>query len=82
MLASRDDPMIPPDAFSAVRLPPSVRVHWTDRGGHLGFVGRGGVDPDHRWMDWRVVEWVLAQANSAPERTPDNVELALPPLLD
>ncbi len=82
VLAARDDPMIPPDPLTAVSLPPSVRVHWTDYGGHLGFVGRGGVDPDRRWMDWRVVDWVLAQANATPERTPDNVELALPPLLD
>jgi predicted alpha/beta-fold hydrolase len=82
VLASRDDPMIPPDALSAVSLPPSVRVHWTDHGGHLGFVGRGGTDPARRWMDWRVVEWVLAQSGAAPERIPDNVELASRPRLD
>lgn len=61
ILASRDDPMIPCDALAQLRLPPAVRVHVTERGGHLGFVGRRGVDPDRRWMDWRVVDWVLAQ---------------------
>jgi predicted alpha/beta-fold hydrolase len=60
ILASRDDPMIPPHALEGVELPPAVRLHMTNHGGHLGFIGRGGVDPDHRWMDWRVVDWVLA----------------------
>ncbi len=60
VLASRDDPMIPPSALESAKLPPAVRLHMTDHGGHLGFVGRGGVDPDRRWMDWRVVDWVLA----------------------
>jgi predicted alpha/beta-fold hydrolase len=36
----------------------SVRVHLTEHGGHLGFIGRSGVDPDRRWMEWRVVDWV------------------------
>ena len=60
ILASRDDPMIPPVALETAPLPPAVRLHMTDHGGHLGFVGRGGIDPDRRWMDWRVGDWVLA----------------------
>jgi predicted alpha/beta-fold hydrolase len=45
----------------------------SDRGGHLGFVGRAGVDADRRWMDWRVVDWVLAQDGSVvrSQRRPD-----------
>ncbi len=82
VLASRDDPMIPPQALSAVRLPPAVRVHWTERGGHLGFVGRAGADPDRRWMDWRVVDWILSQSGSSAKRHSDSVELASPPHLD
>jgi len=34
----------------------------------LGFVGRGGVDADRRWMDWRVVDWVLAQNDRLARR--------------
>jgi predicted alpha/beta-fold hydrolase len=60
ILASRDDPMIPPHALLNAALPPVVQLHMTDHGGHLGFVGRRGVDADRRWMDWRVVDWVLA----------------------
>ena len=60
ILASRDDPMIPPNGLESVELPPAVRLHMTDHGGHLGFIGRAGIDPDRRWMDWRVLDWVLA----------------------
>jgi predicted alpha/beta-fold hydrolase len=70
ILASRDDPMIPSQTLETAGLPPSVRLHLSDHGGHLGFVGRAGVDPDRRWMDWRVVEWVLFQNQQAPLSNP------------
>ena len=61
----RDDPMIPPECLERIHLPPAVRLHVSDRGGHLGFVGRGGVDADRRWMDWRVVDWVATDGARA-----------------
>jgi predicted alpha/beta-fold hydrolase len=70
ILSARDDPLIPPDALERASLPPTVRLHMTDAGGHLGFVGRGRVDPDRRWMDWRVVDWVLAASReTVPPRS-------------
>ncbi|MEX0679442.1 MAG: alpha/beta fold hydrolase [Pirellulales bacterium] len=60
IVSARDDPMIPPEPLAGASLPPAVRLHMSDHGGHLGFVGRGGTDADRRWMDWRVVDWVLA----------------------
>ena len=65
ILSARDDPMIPSDTLENASLPPAVRLHMSDRGGHLGFVGRRGVDADRRWMDWRVVDWVLATSRRA-----------------
>jgi predicted alpha/beta-fold hydrolase len=67
IVASRDDPMIPCEALERLRLPPAVRVHLTDHGGHLGFVARRGADPDRRWMDWRVVDFVLAADRAAAD---------------
>jgi predicted alpha/beta-fold hydrolase len=61
ILASRDDPMIPPEALARAHRPPCVALHMSEHGGHLGFVGRAGIDADRRWMDWRVVEWVTRQ---------------------
>jgi predicted alpha/beta-fold hydrolase len=66
IVASRDDPMIPPDALARVAAPADVEIRLVDHGGHLGFVGRAGVDADRRWMDWRVVDWVVAQGTRRP----------------
>ena len=68
ILASRDDPMIPVQPLEQISPPAAVEVHFTRHGGHLGFVGRAGVDPDRRWMDWRVVDWVLARGRVGASR--------------
>jgi predicted alpha/beta-fold hydrolase len=60
LLASRDDPLVPVEMFEQLNPPAALSIHLTDHGGHLGFIGRGGVDPDRRWMDWRIVDWVTA----------------------
>ncbi|HVC95274.1 MAG TPA: alpha/beta fold hydrolase [Pirellulales bacterium] len=61
LIASRDDPLVPSVSLEALDMPAAVRLYLTDSGGHLGFVGRRGQDPDRRWLDWRIVEWVLAR---------------------
>lgn len=65
ILASRDDPMIPSNTLESMTMPPEVELRLTDHGGHLGFVGRRGVDADRRWMDWRVADWVAARSSGA-----------------
>jgi predicted alpha/beta-fold hydrolase len=65
ILAAADDPMIPPQPLAGAPLPPAVRLHMSAHGGHLGFVGRRGRDADRRWMDWRVVDWVMAAGSAA-----------------
>lgn len=59
ILTARNDPLVPVEPFVELRLPEAVQLHITDSGGHLGYLSRNGHDPDRRWMDWRVVEWVL-----------------------
>ena len=63
IITSRDDPFVPFEMFSADRVayPACVRLLATDRGGHVGFIGTGGDDPDNRWLDWRVVEIITGQ---------------------
>lgn len=58
LMVSRDDPLIPVRIFEDAEISPSIRLHVTDHGGHLGFIGRPGLDPDCRWLDWRIVESV------------------------
>jgi uncharacterized protein len=68
VLASRDDPLVPFEALAQAKAPPDVTVVLTQSGGHLGFIGRGGVDADPRWMDWRVVDWASQPAPAVERR--------------
>jgi len=58
ILSSRDDPLVASGPLEAAALPSAVRTLITPGGGHLGFLARASGDPDPRWMDWRVVDWV------------------------
>lgn len=61
IISSLDDPMIPPEPLQNAKLSPSVRVHYTNHGGHIGFIGAKGNDPDTRWCDWRIIDWIAPQ---------------------
>ena len=65
ILHSRDDPLIPSHLFELLERPESVTLHLSDHGGHLGFIGVRGVDPDRRWMDWRIVDWLTGRIGPA-----------------
>jgi predicted alpha/beta-fold hydrolase len=76
ILAAADDPVVPSEPLEQVRRSEAVEVHIARHGGHLGFVGRHGDDPDRRWMDWRVVDWVMATCGSGPRdcKTPRAID--------
>jgi predicted alpha/beta-fold hydrolase len=57
ILAAQDDPLIPFAMFAQAELSPSTTLFATERGGHVGFYGKRGVDPDRWWLDWRIVDW-------------------------
>lgn len=57
IITAADDPLVPPDVFERASLSSSIAVHVTRSGGHIGFIGAKGRDPDRRWLDWRVIEW-------------------------
>lgn len=59
ILASQDDPVVCYQPLAELPLPPNVTLCLTKHGGHLGFIGRSGVDPDRRWMDWRLLDWLM-----------------------
>lgn len=60
ILAAADDPLVPAHMLRELRLSPSTTLRIAPRGGHLGFIGARSTDPDRRWLDWRVVDWVVA----------------------
>jgi predicted alpha/beta-fold hydrolase len=60
LLAAADDPLIPCEIFHRARLSPTTRLHLATGGGHVGFIARSSGDPDGRWMDWRIVDWLTS----------------------
>ncbi len=66
ILAAADDPLVPVHMLRELRLSSSTILRIAPRGGHLGFIGARSSDPDRRWLDWRVVEWVVATLGKSP----------------
>ena len=67
ILTARDDTLIPVQSFEQLGDSDHVTVHIASNGGHLGYIARRSADPDPRWMDWRLVDWVKALACAATE---------------
>jgi predicted alpha/beta-fold hydrolase len=61
ILTAANDPIVPVKPFETASYSPTTKLHITPCGGHLGFIARRGRDPDRRWLDWRVIEWVESQ---------------------
>jgi predicted alpha/beta-fold hydrolase len=58
ILTAASDPIIPVVSFERATYAPLTQLVITPCGGHLGFIAKRGIDPDNRWLDWRVVEWI------------------------
>lgn len=58
IISSDDDPLVPAAPLHTVEHAASTQIYITGGGGHLGFIARRGGDPDRRWIDWRVLDWV------------------------
>jgi predicted alpha/beta-fold hydrolase len=58
ILTARDDPFIAAEPLERLATPPNMEVLILDRGGHLGFLGRGGAG-GFRWAEQRIAEWVI-----------------------
>jgi predicted alpha/beta-fold hydrolase len=65
ILTAQDDPLVPLSSFEGVRLSEAITLHIAEGGGHLGYIASRNGDPDRRWMDWRIVDWVLAESPAA-----------------
>lgn len=65
IIAAADDPLVPASMFESCAYAPDVELHLTEFGGHVGFLGAAGFDPDRRWLEWRIVEQICSW-NEAP----------------
>jgi predicted alpha/beta-fold hydrolase len=60
LIQAKDDTFVPFDIFAAgaVRTNPWIELLATERGGHLGFIGR---QPHRFWVDDAIMEWIIGQ---------------------
>jgi predicted alpha/beta-fold hydrolase len=63
LLTSADDPVIPVRMFEQCEISPAIKLHITSHGGHVGFIAANGLDPDRRWVDWRIIDWIEHHTN-------------------
>jgi predicted alpha/beta-fold hydrolase len=68
ILTGRDDPLIPACSFEELPEVSAVSLHIADHGGHLGYVSGKSPDPDRRWMDWRVIDWLAKHLRFSPRQ--------------
>jgi uncharacterized protein len=61
ILSAQDDPLIPRHVLERAQRSEHVSLHIAEGGGHLGYLGARGHDPDRYWMDWRVVDWLTSR---------------------
>ena len=64
LIAAEDDPVVPVAMFDRWPASSAVEMRITRHGGHLGYIGASdpsGADADRRWLDWRIVDWVLGE---------------------
>lgn len=59
LVAAQDDPMIPNRIFRETAASASVKLELPRTGGHLGFLTSPQDAVDRRWIDARLVRWVL-----------------------
>lgn len=66
IITAKDDPLVPittyQDALENLADHDKVTLHLTKHGGHLGFIGGPSSDPDPRWSDWRIMDWLLCDS--------------------
>lgn len=58
LFSSEDDPVVPIEPLLRSPLSSSTELFTTARGGHLGFLAARNGDPDFRWLDWRIIDWL------------------------
>jgi len=79
IVTSADDPIVPVHSFARARFSRTTTLVVSERGGHLGFLGKSSPpDPDRRWMDWRVVDWVVGSPFSDSENRKPQTENLVP----
>ncbi len=54
VVASEDDPLVPPEVYEPLRENPIIELLLTPHGGHCGFLSRGR----RHWLDEHIRDWI------------------------
>jgi len=58
LLFAQDDPFISLDQLQEMTLPSAINVWTTEKGGHLGFLGKTATSKSFYWMDELLLNWI------------------------
>lgn len=58
IIAAKDDPIVPTEPLLSYEHGDHVETLIVPNGGHLGFLAARNGDPDIRWLDWRIIDWI------------------------
>jgi predicted alpha/beta-fold hydrolase len=67
IIAAASDPIVPIACFEQATYSSATQLVIASCGGHLGFIAAKNHDPDLRWLDWRIVDWI---ERDFPPRSP------------
>ncbi len=67
ILFSEDDPVVPVEPLFDSLHSSSIETITTHHGGHLGFLAGRNDDPDFRWLDWRIIDWLAEGSQTKPK---------------
>jgi predicted alpha/beta-fold hydrolase len=56
VITAANDPLVPVELFDKHARSDAIEMHITPCGGHLGYYGISGIDPDRWWLDWRIID--------------------------
>lgn len=64
LVQAADDPLVPAGSIPVARIAanPSLEMVLTERGGHVGFLGRGGLPGADGWLETRISSFVAERS--------------------
>lgn len=58
ILFAKDDPIVDCNVLGEIKTPENVKIHVTEHGGHLGYLGFPGREGGFYWMDSMILQWI------------------------
>ncbi|WP_435005702.1 YheT family hydrolase [Tundrisphaera lichenicola] len=70
VIHAEDDPFIPVEPFHSASFPEQLALELIPRGGHLGYLSHRPFYGDRRWLDARIIVWLVSRWGSSVRKRP------------